>query len=98
MSVSRMLGSDPGTRLDAIRWGHGLPILGASLFLASVVSSLIAAGVAFLIRRSASAPTLGSNSGVAPARSTIGAYRKFPNGRIVEIQSSSPMAIHSVVR
>jgi hypothetical protein len=98
MSVSRMLGSDPGTRLDAIRWGHGLPILGASLFLASAVGSLIAAGVAFLIRRSAPAATLGSNSGVSPARSTIGAYRKFPNGRIVEIQSSSPMAIHSVVR
>ncbi len=56
MCVSRMLGCDASSRVDAICWRLRFPRFSASLFVASVLGALIPAGVAFLSSPNTPAP------------------------------------------
>jgi hypothetical protein len=89
MGESRILGSDPGSRLDAIRWGPRFPRFGASVFLAAVAGALIPAGVAYVNGRDRPASPTDLSSGADGTQAMIPRNRALPRGRRVDLHAST---------
>ncbi len=89
MSESRMLGSDPSSRVDAIRWGPRVPRFSASLFIASVAGALIPVGAAFVGGRNLAAPASDLTSGAAGHRIMASRDQVLPGGQSVDVHASA---------
>jgi hypothetical protein len=63
MPLRKYLVSDPGFRLDTIRWGPRFPRFGGSLFLACVAAVFLPTGIAFLNARSTLPPAANLSRG-----------------------------------